>query len=241
MDKKHLNNIEFNIKLWDSYSKNWDKKTAYIEDPNITDEERESYLKHLGDEWGTTADIQYITETFIYPYITQDSSVMEIGPGGGRMASKIVDRVNELYCVDVSIEMLKRVKSVLSSYSNVKYVLLKEPESLTALNIQLDYIFAFDVFVHLDLHLIWRYLKVIEILLKKSGVAFIHTTNLKAPGGWERFFKQKEYTPATHYFITPDIIDTLLEHTGLEIIKKSNIETNNLYLNRDYLFVVQKK
>ncbi|MEW5820586.1 MAG: class I SAM-dependent methyltransferase [Cyanobacteriota bacterium] len=240
MDDKPLNNIDFNIKLWNSYSKNWDKKKVFLENPNISESERDNYLKYLGDEWGTISDIPPIINEFIYPYITIDSITMEIGTGGGRIATKVVDKVKEFYCIDVSIEMLTRVKTVLNNYTNVNYVLIKEPESLTKLDVKFDFIFSFDVFVHLDLHMIWRYLKVIDKILKDDGVAFLHTTNLKAPDGWERFSKQKEYNPATHYFITPEMIDTLIKHTELEIIKSSNFDKNNLYLNRDYLFVLKK-
>ena len=44
-----------------------------------------------------------------------------------------------------------------------------------------------------------------------------------------------------HYFISPEIVDILAERAELTIIKKSSVDEDNFYLNRDYLFVVEKR
>jgi hypothetical protein len=60
--------------------------------------------------------------------------------------------------------------------------------------------YSFDVMVHIDLHTIWKYLLEIRRVLKdETGRAFISTANLEAPGGWERFTKQKEYSVGGFY------------------------------------------
>lgn len=235
-----LSNFEFNRELWERYAKDWNKYKVRVENPKISEQKRKSYLNYIGDEWGRVSDIEKIVEEYIYPYITNESIVAEIGTGGARIASKVVDRTKEFYCFDISSKLLKIAKSVLANYSHVKYILLNQPKFPPELAGKFDFVYSFDVFVHLDLHTIWRYLNEIRRILKKGGKAFIHTTNLKAPDGWKRFSKQIAYSPATHYFISPEIFNILAQHSTLKIIKTSSIDSSNFYLNRDYLAILEK-
>ena len=237
----HLSNFNYNKKLWSIYAKGWSKKKARIENTDIGDEERESYLKYLGDEWGRIADVEKIIAEYIYPFITKSSVVAEIGVGGARIASRVVDRTEKFYCFDISSEMLKKAKAALSDYSYVNYVLLNQPKFPDKFAGKFDFVYSFDVFVHLDLHTMWRYFNEIRIILKEGGKAFIHTTNLKAPDGWRRFSSQKAYTIEGHYFVSPEIIDILAQHSNLRIVKTSDIDPTNFYLNRDYLVVLEKE
>jgi len=86
----------------------------------------------------------------------------------------------------------------------------------------------------------WKYFFEIQKILKKGGKSFIHTTNLKAPGGWNRFVNQDEYDPAYHYFISPEIVHLLAQHSKLEIIKSLKVFPDNFYLYRDYLVILEK-
>ncbi len=236
-----LPNFDYNKGLWNRYAKGWNKKKVCIQNTDIGDEERGSYLKYLGDEWGRIADVEKIIAEYIYPFITKESVVAEIGVGGARIASRVVDRTKEFYCFDISSEMLKRAKAVLANYSRVSYVLLEQPKFPDKFVGKFDFVYSFDVFVHLDLHSMWRYFNEIKIILKERGKAFIHTSNLKAPDGWKRFSSQKAYTVEGHYFVSPEIIDILVQLSNLRIIKTSAIDTTNFYLNRDYLVVLEKE
>jgi|GEM_PF-1164654 len=233
-------NIEYNIKLWNRYAKNWNKTEVYVQNRDIKEKEKEFYLQYLGDEWGKVSDVEEIISEYIYPYITKESVVAEIGVGGGRIASKVVNMTKEFYCFDISSEMLKKAKAVLSQYSHVKYIRLVKPKFSNKFTDKFDFVYSFDVFVHLDLHTMRNYFSEINLILKQGGKAFIHTTNLKAPDGWKRFSSQDTYTIEGHYFISPEIVDILAQHSNLRIIKKSSIVSSNFYLNRDYLVILEK-
>jgi SAM-dependent methyltransferase len=234
-------NVEYNRALWDWYARSWDKKRVNIENPDVGEDQRSSYLTYLGDEWGRSSDVDKIVEEYIYPYVTQDSVVAEIGVGGGRIASRVAGMVKELYALDISKEMLHRAQSALACYSNVRFILLKPPLHLPdALTSRCDFIYSFDVFVHLDLHTMWRYFMQIDHALKQGGFAFIHTTNLKAPGGWQRFSSQEAFTVHGHYFISPEVVEILAEHSFLKVTKTSNPDPTNFYFNRDYLVILEK-
>jgi len=229
-------NVEFNRAVWDKYAKYWAKPIIHMLHPHTKGND----LQCLGDEWGNPKDVEKIIADYIYPFIDSESVVGEIGSGGGRIASKVADRAKEFYCFDISKEMLKRAKTALSIHNNVSYVLLERPRFPEELTAKFDFVYSFDVFVHLDLHMMWRYFNEIHKLLKPNGKAFIHTANLNAPGGWQRFSSQDEYSVAGHYFVSPEMIDILAQHSDLEVVKKSTIDPTNFYLNRDYLVILAK-
>jgi len=139
--------------------------------------------------------------------------------------------------------MLAHAKKSLTQCNNVEFVLLKHPE-LTHLNeSSMDFVYAFDVFPHIDLHTIWKYIKEIKKVLKIGGKALIHTANIIAPQGWERFCNQTKYTAGGFYFMSPDIVHQLVEKAeGLKIIKKSSYEENSpcMYYMRDYIIVIER-
>jgi SAM-dependent methyltransferase len=234
-------NWEYNKEYWNRHARSWNKYRDPIDNPEITELERTTYIKYLGDEWGRVADVQEIIADYIYPYISKESITAEIGVGGARIAAKVVERVADLHCFDISAEMLKKAKTVLSNYPHVTYVLLEHPKFPDGYEGYFDFVYSFDVFVHLNLHTIWKYFCEIEKILKSKGTAFIHTSNLGTPKGWEQFASQDRYDPQYFYFISPEIIHILAQHTNLKIIKTSCEDPNNFYLNRDYMIVLEKQ
>ncbi len=236
----NLSNFEGNREYWNKSAKHWTKNKYPIDNPDIGEKKRGCYIERIGDEWGNKSDVLRIVEEYIYPFITKESVVAEIGVGGARIAIKVADRIKELYCFDISSEMLKRAEAALGNFSHVSYVLLENSRFSQVFTGKFDFVYSFDVFVHLDLHTMWKYFNEIGTILKEGGKVFISTTNLKAPDGWKKFSKQDAYSFATHYFISPEIIDILAEHSNLRIIKRSIIDPTNYYLNRDYLVVLEK-
>jgi len=175
-------------------------------------------------------------------FVTPDSIVAEIGCGGGRIAARVHALVASLTCFDISDEMLKRAKQALSACPNVEFALLEDsrlPDSCTA---RFDFIYSFDVFVHLDLHTIWSYFQQIANALKPGGKAFVSTASLTRPAGWERFTAQSRYTVGGFYFIGEDTVRLFASRVGLRLVKESpeGGDPSNIYINRDYLVVFEK-
>lgn len=241
-------NVAYNRKRWDRYARRWvwNKRRwakapeLYLEDPQVTKENMPHYLTHLGDEWGTKADVDRVVEEYILPYVSSGDVVAEIGSGGARIASRVVARPKELWCFDVSPQMLKKARSALREFPQTRFVELPQPRFPDDCAGRFDFIYSFDVFVHLDLHTIWKYLTEIRRVLKTGGKAFIHVSNLTTPAGWERFAVQDDYSVEGFYFLTPQIADLLIERSGLKTIKTSSFDPTNYYLRRDYLVVLEK-
>jgi hypothetical protein len=74
----------------------------------------------------------------------------------GRVAVQVSPRVQKLYCFDIAEEMIKHAKEALKDRQNVEFHLLHKPQFPTFLHNTLDFIYAFDVFPHIDLHTLWK-------------------------------------------------------------------------------------
>ena len=234
-------NLAYNRELWELYARSWDdvgfRETQL--DPQVPPSVHARDLRVLGEEWSASADIDSIVAEFIAPFVSPESRVAEIGVGGGRVAVRVAPRVAQLVCLDISPNMLRRARSAISE-SNVEFVLLDGPRLPRDLAGRLDFIYSFDVFLHLDLHTMWKYIQEMSLALRPGGKALVHTTNLAAPAGWEMFAEQDHYSVEDGYFVSPEIVTTLVSHTDLRTIKESSPDPGNLYLNRDYLVVLEK-
>jgi len=208
--------------------------------------------------------LNQVIEEFIFPFLKElhpPFVVAEIGTGGGRVVSKVVSKViGEFYCFDISKEMLSRArsaiknvgleedpvegsKSLLGKNLKVDFVLLEKSELPAHLEGKFDFIYSFDVFPHLDIHTQYQYFRSIKKSLKVGGHAFISVADLTTPAGWSRFEKQSKYTVGGFYFICPEIVRKMVSQVGLHIVKQSSpgVDETNLYYNRDFLVVVQKR
>jgi SAM-dependent methyltransferase len=244
-------NVETNRKLWDEYAKSWDNDGDWVQ-TMAGHVGMQKKLEHVGDEWSDSESLEQVLSEFLFPHLLKNGVVAEIGTGGGRVACRVAPVCLSFTCMDVSIEMLKRAKSVLDPLStltknkpNIKYVHLKgDPSTIPdKFNATYDFIYSFDVFVHLDLHTIWGYMKTMHRMLKDGGKIFLSTSNILAPLGWQRFAKQTKYTVGGFYFISPDIAKKMAIEMGFHVIQESSWDknTNNVYYERDYLFVLEKK
>jgi SAM-dependent methyltransferase len=231
--------VGYNRTSWDGYAARWSsrgfRRSLTSQGVNVDE------LDVLGDEWAlASAEVERIVADWITPYVSTESVAAEIGVGGGRVARLVADQVRELYCFDLSAGMLEHAQRVLADKANVSFHQVEGPKLPDDLSDRLDFVYSFDVFVHLDLHTQWRYYQEIARVLKPGGRAFLHTTNLNAPGGWERFSSQATYTLDGHYFITPEVVRTLVSHTDLKLVRESDAQAGEGIVGRDYLFVVER-
>lgn len=231
-------NIEYNRNLFNHYARYWTKESTYLDNPLVAD--RETYLQYIGDEWGRAEDLPAIIDDMVRPFVGKSTIAAEIGSGGGRMASKVAPLVGRLTCFDIAEAFLEKAKQALAEHRNIDYVLLGDKLFEPVPDVSFDFIYSFDVLVHLDLHTLWRYFTYVHRILKKDGLFFAHTTNLRAPGGWANFSDQQEYTVEGHYFIVPEIVDLFCEKAGFAKVRVAPIDTANFYYNRDYLCILRK-
>jgi len=103
-----------------------------------------------------------------------------------------------------------------------------------------DFVYCFDVMVHMDLHAMFRCLKRIRALMKDDDSrAFISTANLLAPAGWARFERQSKYTVGGFYFVTPEAVRLLAAKAGFAVVRESTPQESNVYYDRDLMLVLK--
>jgi SAM-dependent methyltransferase len=230
-------NVAYNREIWQRYAATWDNHAFRI--ANADAPEDAAIFEAVGDEWGRQKDVDAIVAEYILPFVSSESLVGEIGCGGGRIARRVVDSVRILYCTDISERMLQHCRRFVTS-PHAKFVLLNDAELPESWASQLDFIYAFDVFLHLDLYVQWKYVKEICRVLRPGGRAFLHTTNLTSDSGWDNFVKFDHYRVETHFYVSPETVRTLVTRAGLRVIKESRPKRDNFYLSRDFLLVVEK-
>jgi SAM-dependent methyltransferase len=226
----HLSNSQYNRLVWTLYP-------LFSSAASRLRGEREGLL---GTEWAPDGSVETIVDEYIRPYVTAASVVGEIGVGGGRVATKIAGEVRELYCFDVSSRMLKRARRALAGHESVHYTRLRRPACPPELRGRLDFVYAFDVLVHLDLHTIWRYLVTMRDLLRPDGRALVHVASLATPVGWEKFARQRGFSVSGFYFLCPELVAILAGHAGLRTFRAAEPDAGNLYLSRDYVVVLER-
>lgn len=235
-------NVGYNRLVWDWYAERWsdrDFRKRQLTYEGRGDEDPDALLL-LGDEWGRPADVQAIIDRWILPHIGPAAVVGEIGTGGGRVASRVAPASGQFHAFDISPKLLAIVRNKLAHVAGAEFHLLDGPRLPAAMSGAFDFIYSFDVFVHLDLHVQWRYLAEVARSLRPGGRAFLHTANLATTAGWERFVAQERYRVEGFYFVTPEIVKTMLGHAGLRVVDEVTGESGNFYYARDYLAVVEK-
>jgi len=236
-------NHETNQKLWDAYARDWGPDRDWVKRmaghlPGGT-----CPLTCIGDEWSDEASLSAALNDWIVPHLGSDVQVAEIGSGGGRVAARVAGKVRKLVCFDLSAEMLKRAKKHLETLgvANAEFEQVDGsaayPQEYDG---QFDFVYSFDVFVHMDLHQMYKSLRAMHRLLRPGGSCFVSFANLLAPDGWRRFARQQRFTVGGFYFVSPDIVRCLLEHAGLVISKVSTFESDNTYLRRDLLVLARR-
>ena len=164
-DEKHLvdlpsHSIESNRRIWNSWD--WsDRGEEWTYDSQ----------KYKGVDpirWKTI-----LKNEMLLKYIKNDSTTLEIGPGGGRWTEELQKLVKDLIIADISKKCLDICKERFKSKSNIEYNLIDKRLDFIEDN-TIDYVWSYDVFVHINPSDVERYIEDIQRVLKPGGCAVIH-------------------------------------------------------------------
>lgn len=200
-------------RLWDDYSEYWDNEPAFRKYP------------FLGDEWAQPEWTDFIIQTFVAPYTNDSSQIVEIGPGGGHYTSRLLNCGASVIGVDVSPRMLDRVRRRFAeeprfaAFPGTGTDLSRLPDQSA------DFIFAFNVFIQLDLADFYSYLTDIGRVLKPGGHASLHYATITSDEGFQYFVANRAAWSAQpcqrgrFCEITMSMAGELAARAGLTIIK----------------------
>lgn len=78
-------------------------------------------------------------------------------------------------------------------------------------------------------------------MLKPEGKALVHVTSLDTVLGWEMFSRQKAFSIAGLYWLSPEVVGILARHAGLSVVADSKADdTETGYTARDHIAVLEK-
>ncbi len=127
-----------------------------------------------GEEWTKTPEWkERVIKEMLLPNVPVDSTVLEIGPGGGRWTEVLQARVKHLYVVDVSEQAIKLCRDRFGNNSKIEYF-VGSGNRLPVPNSSVDAIWSYDVFVHINPLDAREYFQEFRRILKPGGTAAIH-------------------------------------------------------------------
>ncbi|MFC2133358.1 class I SAM-dependent methyltransferase [Bacteroidota bacterium] len=121
----------------------------------------------------------------ILQYSVKFDTILEIGPGAGRWSGKLVEICDNLILVDQSETCIDILKQKFSRNKKVNCILNNGKKLTTVENNSIDFIWSFDVFVHIDEITTESYIAEFHRVMKKNGIAIIHHPKKGgSAGGW---------------------------------------------------------
>jgi ubiquinone/menaquinone biosynthesis C-methylase UbiE len=236
---------------WAEYAHQWktDKGFAlsHIEDPSVRPEERDKYLETLGDEWGDKASVDQFVEDFVLPHLADGAKVLEIGSGGGRVARRIVRRCGFLICLDVELEMLRLCRGSVAESTNAAFMIsTKDQANIPLASASLDFVYSFDSLVHLDMRLIFQYMREASRVLKPKAKMVLHFATHETDMGWQHFLSSVNRNERPGGFGLFEYMDShefrrMADQAGFTYLNSSLGRTGNFYYERDAIFLLEKR
>ncbi|MEW6138339.1 MAG: class I SAM-dependent methyltransferase [Thermodesulfobacteriota bacterium] len=136
-----------------------------------------------GDEWDGNADYsrqpyekwkQSVFETFIFPHVSGDSSVLEYGVGQGRWTEPILVRAKEVIGVAISRKCIDFCKQRFAQYKNATFIESNGRDLSFVGNESIDFLWSFGTFTQIEADIISGLFLEFQRILKRDGVAIIH-------------------------------------------------------------------
>lgn len=205
---------------WSKYVSDW------RDDPGLN-----LGMRTLGDEWGGPAFADLVIERLAAPYLSREADVLELGCGGGKFSLRLAPRSRSLLCTDISAEMLGQTRATLAAHdlgANVEYRRLDGSGFEGVDGNSIDFVFSYDVQLHLQPQNVFSYLVDARRILRAGGVFMLHQVDLATPGGMHHFMAQYLHGTWKHdlgdlrrrghvFFMSEDQLRALAAAAGFEV------------------------
>lgn len=234
---------------WSDYAGKWKESKGWVsvEDPGVPDDKKDEYLQVLGDEWGDRESVRRVLSDYIFPHIDTTMQVAEIGCGGGRIAAQTVELCKHLHCFDSSAEMISVAEESLAAFDNKTFYLTTGNRLAPPLEARsVDFAYSFDVMVHLEPRIIYRYMQELNKVLKPGSLCFLHFATMETRAGWDHFTDSvrrgvTNRTLGTFEYMAHGAVERFAHCLGFQILRVSEEDESNYYYKRDRCYLLKLK
>jgi 2-polyprenyl-3-methyl-5-hydroxy-6-metoxy-1,4-benzoquinol methylase len=150
-------------------------------------------VQTLGEEWGGPELADLIAGELVAEYLGPDVDVLELGCGGGKFSRRLAPQCRSLLCTDISLAMVEHARQTVTDAGlgeNVSYQVLNGTDFGGVADRSVDFIFSYDVQLHLQPQNIFSYMLDAGRVLRENGVFMLHQVNLSSEGGMAHFLIQ---------------------------------------------------
>jgi SAM-dependent methyltransferase len=139
-----------------------------------------------GEEWTPSPEWKAsVVRTFLDPFFTNHSVILEIGPGAGRWTEYLLQKCDRLIAVDICETSVRECERRFHDYPNAKFEVGNGEDLSSIGSSSIDAVWSFDVFVHINKHQFKSYIAEFARVLKPGGTGLIqHGSTGGASGGW---------------------------------------------------------
>lgn len=147
-----LNTFEQNYRFWNDYD--W---------------------KRGGEEWSVDKEWkEKLKDMIITNEISNEDTVLEIGPGTGRMTKYLLQQARQVIGVEISRKCVDILNDTFRKSDNFTVYHIDSISLPFVKNKSIDIIFSYDVFVHIDKVVFEKYFSEFDRILKPDGKIVIH-------------------------------------------------------------------
>ena len=202
--------INENKKIWDSYdwSNGGEEWTLHSETYRGIDPTR----------WKSE-----LVNGMILKYIKNESTILEIGPGAGRWTEILQGFARRLILADISERCLDICKQRFKESNNLEYHLIKNRLDFID-DASIDFIWSYDVFVHINPTDIERYLECFQRILKTGGCAIIHHS-----GGYPNNYLRRASLLHFRSYMNGNLFAHLVRKYGMTLVEQNDTLTHLPY------------
>lgn len=196
--------VEQNKKIWNSY--NW------LCGGEEWTEDAYKYRKIDPNLWKTS-----LINEMIFKYIEKGTMILEIGPGAGRWTEILLKLADRLILADITEKCLDICQKKFSINSNIKYCLIQNQGLGDIESSSVDYIWSYDVFVHINPTDTERYVRDFQRILKAGALGIIHHAGTYMDEKEEDVRNKK-----LRSYIDGAFFAYLINRNGMEMVEQNN-------------------
>jgi ubiquinone/menaquinone biosynthesis C-methylase UbiE len=195
---------------WDPHFDQWIKSAvAHGVDPN-----------DVGDEaWANDSLADAIQDLYL-SYVPAGATVLELGPGTGRLTRHLITRARKLELVDNSKFVIKWMTTYLAGKIEFRTHLVERPLFPSVPDDSVDTVVAHGVFEHLDFDETFSFLVEFYRVLKPGGYVSYNYDTLHSSGGAEWFLRKlKPGKRCIFRFYTPEFMARIAQIAKFEVVQ----------------------